>query len=100
MNFKLTIISTILIGCLSVTGLNSCKSPPEKTDDAFERVKEEKKLTNDSSIINDAMVLEKNKSSFQTKKTTQDDRTQYKIETIKKIQSNKTNIREIKALPN
>ena len=106
MTLKTTIVSTVIIGCLSVILLVSCKSHEQKTDDAFEQIKEEKKLTNDSDKINNAMVVEKSKVLPdsgkvipQTKKAIPDERTQFKIETTKKIETNQSKIKQMKASP-
>jgi ABC-type transport system involved in Fe-S cluster assembly fused permease/ATPase subunit len=107
MTFKITIVSMIIIACFSVMLIVSCKSHEQKTDDAFEQVKEEKKLTNDSNKINNAMVVEKStvmsdtaRKTPDTKKTIPDERTLFKIETTKKIQTNQDRIKQMKAFPN
>ena len=107
MTLKTTIVSKIIIACFSVVLMVSCKSHEQKTDDAFEQVKEEKKLTNDSDKINNAMVVEKStvisdttKGNPVTKKIIPDERTQFKLETAKKIQTNQNKIKQMKALQN
>ncbi|MDD4993236.1 MAG: hypothetical protein PHR83_13500 [Paludibacter sp.] len=107
MTLKTTIVSKTIIACFSVLLIVSCKSHEQKTDDAFEQVKEEKKLTNDSNKINNAMVVEKNtvmsdtaRKTPDTKKIVPDERTLFKIETAKKIQTNQNRIKQMKALPN
>ena len=107
MTLQTTIVSTLIIACLSVVLIVSCKSHEQKTDDAFEQVKEEKKLINDSDKINNAMVVEKSKAVPDsgkiipvTKKAIPDERTQFNIEMAKKIQTNQNKIEQMKALPN
>jgi pheromone shutdown protein TraB len=99
MNLKINMVS-IMIACLSVVAVGSCKSHEQKNDDAFEQVKEEKKVVNDSDIVNNAMILEKDKTKPQTQKVVPNEREQYMIEMKKKIQLNENQINAIKTLPN
>lgn len=98
MNYKINII--LIIACLSVVMFVSCKSNEQKTDAAFEQVKEDKKFTNDSSIINNAMKLEKSKSVPIVNKAIPDERSQFKTEMAKKIKTNQNKINRMKSLPN
>jgi len=99
MNLKLNIV--LILTYLSVGIFTACKPHEQKTDDAFEQVKEEKELTNDSDIINDAMMLQKTKlkSVPAAKKIIRDEQTLFRIETVKKIQNNEKQIKVIKAFP-
>lgn len=106
MKLETTIVPKIILACLSAVLIVSCKSNEQKTDAAFEQVKEEKKLTNDSDKINNAMVAEKtkaipdtNQTIPKTKKSIPDERTQFKIETDEKIQTNQNKIKQMKASP-
>ncbi len=47
MTSKLNFISTIISSCFLVMMLVSCESHPQKSDDAFERVKEDKEMPKD-----------------------------------------------------
>lgn len=100
MNFKTNIILMIIMVCLTVIFFTSCSSHEQKGNDAFERVKEERLLSNDSNIINKAMVQEPKDTVLDKKKEIPDMWTQYKTETEKKIHTNENNINEMKALPN
>ena len=100
MSFYKNIILTVKITSLSVVIFTSCGSHEQKGDDAFERVKQERKLSNDSGDrVNNAMVIETKKSESVTKKENPDERAQYKIDTDKKIQKNEMKINEMKAKP-
>jgi len=96
MTLKRNIVTTI-VG-LSVIMIVGCKSNEQKTDDAFEQVKEEKEQTNDSAKINNAMTVVKSEAITDAKKNITDDRTQFKIETARKIQTNQNKITEMKSL--
>lgn len=106
MTFKKNIVLRIVMVCLSVAMVVSCKSHEQKTDDAFEQVKEKKRQTNDSDKINNAMLSDKRKilpvkSKVGTieKNTLSNEQGQFKIETIRKIQTNQNKITEMKSLP-
>jgi len=79
--------------------LVSCGSHEKKTDDAFDRVKKERMLSKDSTIISKAIAPEPKVSELVKKNENPDEWTRYKIETEKKIHANEIIIREIKALP-
>jgi hypothetical protein len=74
----------------------SCTSREQKNDAAFNRVKQEKKETNDSAVVNEAMTFEITRPRSVVKKETTDERTEFKQEITKRIQINQKKIIEIK----
>lgn len=99
MTLKTNFIAIIITGYLSVMILSSCGSHSKKTDDAFDSVKKEKMLTEDSILIRDALKQEPTNAVVVKKNEIQDEWTKYKIETERKIYTNENIIREIRALP-
>lgn len=102
MKLKTNFFQLIIIVSLT-TIIASCESHGQKTGAAFEAVKEEKLMTNDSDSVNKAMVQEPIKKKDENQKRNQkqvpDDRTVYKLETEKRIKSNKNKINEMKNHP-
>ena len=80
--------------------LNSCVSNEQKSDGAFELVKKEKMLHNDSNIVKNAIIQEPEKKEIVKeivkKNETLDDRERFKIELEIKIHVNEDKIKEIK----
>lgn len=101
----------VLAACFSVIALLSCESHEQKADDAFERVKVEKKIDQDSGgavvvvvpqqpIIQDIKVPEA--ASVDVKKPdvkviNQDEWSVFRAETEKKILASESKIKAIKA---
>ena len=78
--------------------LISCESHEQKVDDAFNHIKEEKMLKNDSNVISKALFQEKIKTK-PVIKNDQDEWVKFKIETEDKILKNEAKIKEIKSIP-
>ena len=91
------IIPMIIIVFFSVMIISSCGSHRQKADEAFDLVKKEKMLSDDSNLIREALIQEPVNAGLAKKKEPQDKWIIYKIETEKKIQTNENSIREIKA---
>ena len=97
---KLNFSSIIIACCLSAMILNSCVSNEQKSDGAFEQVKKERMLHNDSNIVKNAIIQEPEKKEIVKKNETLDDRVRFKIELEIKIHVNEDKIKEIKGLSN
>lgn len=89
----------ILTGCLSAMILTSCGSHVKKTDDAFDLVKKERMMSNDSNFVSKEIIQESMKTEVVKKNETPDEWTKYKLETEKKILQNENKIKEIRDLP-
>lgn len=95
---SLTLI--IIISYLLVLLFVSCESHEQNADDAFEIIKEEKMLYNDSNDVLKALVQEPVKTKFVRNIENTDEWTMFKIEIEKKIQNNEKKIKEIKEISN
>jgi hypothetical protein len=95
MHLKKNIFTKIAVILLMAVVI-SCTSREQKNDAAFNRVKQEKKLTNDSAVVNDAMTFEIAKPKSVVRKEIIDERTEFKLEIAKRIQINQNKIIEIK----
>lgn len=89
--FKLFRIARITICCSVILFIGSCESHEQKSDDAFEKVKNQKMKQSDSAVIM--------KEEPVTKVENLDEWTKFKIEIGKKISSNESKIRELKSNP-
>lgn len=106
MTLKVNFISIILTGCLSVMIITSCGSHVKKTDDAFDLVKKDRMMSNDSNfvskkIIEESMkteIVKKNENQVVKENETPDEWTKFKLETEKKIRQNENKIKEIRGL--
>lgn len=94
-NFRSIIISC----CFSLMVFVSCESPEQKTDDAFELVKEEKMMAKDSFIAEKEITKVPTKVEVVTKNESVDEWKKFKFETEKKILINENKIKEIKGIP-
>lgn len=92
--------SMILTGCLSAIIFTSCGSHVQKADDAFDAVKKERMMSNDSNFVSKEIIQESMKTELVKKNETPDEWTRFKIETEKKIRLNEKKIKEIEGLPN
>ena len=104
MTLNRNIISMILTGSLFMIMITSCGPRVQKPDDAFDLVKKERMMSNDSSfvskeIIKASMKTETVKTNIVKKIETPDEWTIFKLETEKKIRSNENIIQSIKTLP-
>jgi hypothetical protein len=95
MHFKKKILTKVAVLFLMAMAV-SCTSREQKNDAAFNRVKQEKKQTNDSAVVNDAMTFEIAKPKSVVRKEIIDERTEFKLEIAKRIQLNQSRIVEIK----
>lgn len=80
--------------------LISCGSHEQKSDVAFERVKEEKMMGHDSNIVIEANTEEPKAIEPVKKIEKQDEWNLFKIEIEKKILINEQKIKEVKGMPN
>lgn len=93
-------ILRILMYCLLINILPACDSKDQKTDEAFERVKEEKMSSNNSGVNNSDTIKEETKTKLEKKVDNCDEWAEFKSETESKILINERKIKEIKNLPN
>ncbi|MBA4410554.1 MAG: hypothetical protein Q8S54_04530 [Bacteroidota bacterium] len=99
MTLNTNIISLIITGCLSAMLMTSCGPPKQKPDDAFDRVKKVRMLSNDSNFVSEEIIQESMKTEPVKKNENLDAWTKFKIETENKIHQNENKIKEIKGLP-
>lgn len=100
MTLNANTISIILTGCLSAMIFISCGSHEQKPDDAFDRVKKERMISNDSNFVSKEIIQESMKTEVVKKTENPDEWTRFRIETEKKIHLNEKKIKEIRSLPN
>lgn len=100
MNLKSNFI--LIIGCSLLTGVVSCESHEQKADEAFEMVKEEKKLTKDTLLTIQDITVEEKKTDVVKEKEKEHltEWDKFKSETEKKILLNEDLIKEIKGKSN
>ena len=91
--------SIIISCCFSLMIFVSCESPEQKTDDAFELVKEEKMMAKDSFIAEREITKVKSKVEVVMKNESVDEWKKFKFETEKRILINEKKIKEIKGIP-
>jgi hypothetical protein len=89
-----------LCGTISLLSLASCGPRVTKADEAFDRVKKERMLSNDSSFVSDKIIQESMKTVLVKKDETPDEWTQFKLETERKIRLNDQIIKELESLQN
>jgi hypothetical protein len=100
MTLNQNIISLILTSGLMAIMITSCGPRVQKPDDAFDLVKKERMLTNDSNFVSKEIIQESMKTAVVVKKTeTQDEWTKFRIDTEKKIRLNEIQIKKITDLP-
>ena len=100
MNLKSNFI--LIIGCSLLTGVVSCESHEQKADEAFEMVKEEKKLTKDTLLTIQDITVEEKKTDVVKEKEKEHltEWDKFKSGTEKKILLNEDLIKEIKGKSN
>lgn len=96
---KLNFISVSIITCLSIIIFASCESHEQKSNDAFDRFKEEKMTSKDCVVVaiaepKDILKVESPKINEST-----DEWLKFKNETEKKIVLNENKIKRIKQTP-
>lgn len=99
MNSKVKFITLIISSCILFIIATSCGSHENKPDDAFDRVKQVRMLSNDSNFTSDEILEESMKTEKVKKIVILDEWTKYKNEIERKIRQNENKIKEIKALP-
>jgi len=99
MNLKANFILLMLTSCLSAMIFTSCGSHVQKTDDAFDLVKKERMMSNDSNFVSKEVIQESMKTEVVKKIEIPDEWTKFKLETDKKIRQNENKIKEIEGLP-
>jgi hypothetical protein len=91
--------SIIISFCFSLMIFVSCESPEQKTDEAFEHVKEEKMMAKDSFIAEKEITKVPTKVEIVMKNESIDEWKKFKSETEKRILINENKIKEIKGIP-
>ncbi len=99
MTIKRNSILRILSFCFFTAALLSCESHEQKADDAFEHVKEEKKIAKDSFTTKQEIPKETKLPEPAKKVETLDDWSKFKMDLEKKILTNETNVKTLKELP-
>ncbi len=82
-----------------MTLITSCGQRVQKPDDAFDLVKKERMMSNDSNFVSKEVIQASMKTEPVKKIETQDEWTVFRLETEKKIRLNETQIKKIKELP-
>lgn len=91
--------SIIIPFCFSLMIFVSCESPEQKTDEAFQLVKEEKMMAKDSFIAEKEITKVASKVEVVIKNESVDEWKKFKLETEKRILINENKIKEIKGIP-
>ena len=99
MTLNQNIISVILTGSLFMILITSCGPRVQKTDDAFDLVKKERMMADDSSFVSKEVIQASMKTEVVKKIETPDEWTIFRLETEKKIRLNEIQIKKIKELP-
>ncbi|MEK7720346.1 MAG: hypothetical protein AAB347_12225 [Bacteroidota bacterium] len=99
MTLNRNIISTILTGGLFIIMITSCGPRVQKPDDAFDLVKKERMMSDDSSFVSKEVIQASMKTEVVKKIETPDEWTIFRLETEKKIRLNENQIKKIKELP-
>ena len=81
-----------------MTLITSCGLRVQKPDDAFDLVKKERMMSNDSNFVSKEVIQASMKTEIVKKIETIDEWTKFKIETEKKIRLNEIQIQKIKNL--
>ncbi len=95
--------SIMISCCFFLIIFVSCESPEQKTDDAFEHVKEEKMIAKDSFNADNETTKMVTKLAAKvevvTKNESVDEWKKFKLDTEKRILMNENKIKEIKGIP-
>jgi len=89
-----------LSGTVSVLLLASCGPRATKADEAFDLVKKERMLSNDSSFVSDKIIQESMKTVVVKKDVPPDEWTQFRMEIEKEIRLNDKIIKELEGSKN
>lgn len=98
MTLNQNIAVTIITGCLLSVIISSCGSHIKKPDDAFDLVKKERMMSNDSSFVSKEIIQESMKTELVKKPAILDEWTKFRVETEKKIRLNEIKIKKIRDL--
>lgn len=90
------IIVIVLTCCFSAFVMTSCGPRVQKPDDAFDLVKKERMLSQDSSYVSEEIIQASLKTQLVKKVETVDEWTKFKLETEKQIRLNGVKIQKIK----
>ncbi|MFA6126747.1 MAG: hypothetical protein WC699_05545 [Bacteroidales bacterium] len=100
MNITSRFYRIFLSGTLCILFLASCRPSATKADEAFDLVKKERMLSNDSSFASDKIIQESMKTVIVKKDDTPDEWTLFKMETEKKLRLNDKIIKELEYYQN
>lgn len=90
------IIVIVLTCCFSAFVMTSCGPRVQKPDDAFDLVKKERMLSQDSSYVSEEIIQASLKTEQVKKIEVVDEWTKFRLETEKKIKLNDIKIQKIK----
>lgn len=96
MKIKLFYIALIISANFLVVLLNSCGTRVTKAEDAFDLVKKERMLSDDSSFVSKETIQASMKTELVKKVEKPDEWTQFRLEMEKKIKLNEVAIKKIK----
>jgi hypothetical protein len=99
MTLKIYFPIVIITSCFTAALLTSCGPPIKKPADAFDLVKKERMLSDDSSFVSKEIMQASMKTEAVKKVEIVDEWTKFRLETEKKIRMNDTKIQNIKNLP-
>jgi hypothetical protein len=99
MTLKIYVPIIIITSCFTTCLLTSCGSQVQKPADAFDLVKKERMLSDDSSFVSKEIMQASMKTEAVKKVEIVDEWTKFRLETEKKIRMNDTKIQKIKNLP-
>jgi len=89
-------IVLLVIGCSSLFAMSSCGPRVQKPEDAFDLVKKERMLSQDSSYVSEEIIQASLKTEQVKKIEVVDEWTKFRLETEKKIKLNDSKIQKIK----
>jgi uncharacterized protein (DUF1800 family) len=99
MTFKVLVPIVTITSCLTAAFFSSCGPPVQKQADAFDLVKKERMLSDDSSFVSKEIMQASMKTEAVKKVEIVDEWTRFRLETEKKIKMNEAKIQKIKNLP-
>ena len=91
-------IQVVVKCCFAIMLVVSCVSHEQKTDDAYNQFKQEKKISKDSIVSNNKILANALKTESVKTKVTPDNWTVFINEIERKIHSNEYKIREMKSI--
>ena len=99
MSTKQDLFQWMAIGFWAAVSFTSCGSHAPKKEDAFDLVKKERMISNDSSFASKSVIQESMKTEPVKKNVVPDSWTTFRLEMEKKILLNENMIKKIKDLP-